>query len=69
MATRMLATMMMTRSFGEIDAERLPVLDNAKGRKLLGSVSKRDLLVAYREASLAQVKRDGGASGARGRRV
>ncbi len=43
----------------EIDAERLPVLDNASGRRLLGSVSKRDLLVAYREANLARVKRDG----------
>ena len=42
----------------ESDAERLPVLDDVRSRKLLGSVSKRDLLVAYREANLARVKRD-----------
>lgn len=41
----------------ESDAERLPVLENPQSRKLLGSVSKRDLLVAYREANLARVKR------------
>ena len=39
----------------ERDAERLPVLDDPQSRKLLGSVSKRDLLVAYREANLARV--------------
>jgi len=34
------------------DAERLPVLDGPKTRKLLGTVSKRMLLAAYTEANL-----------------
>jgi CIC family chloride channel protein len=41
---------------GEHSFERLPVLDSPENRKLLGTVSKRKLLVAYREANLARQK-------------
>ena len=34
------------------DAERLPVLESRDNRKVLGSVSKRRLLEAYREQNL-----------------
>jgi len=40
----------------EHEAERLPVLDNPNDRKLIGSVSKRDLLAVYRETSLARIE-------------
>jgi CBS domain-containing protein len=38
----------------ESDAERLPVLDGSETRKLLGSISKRQLLTAYRHSTLAR---------------
>jgi CIC family chloride channel protein len=38
----------------DTDAERLPVLENAENRKLVGSVSKRRLLAAYREMNIAR---------------
>jgi CIC family chloride channel protein len=41
--------------FSESDAERLPVLENAENRRLVGSVSKRRILVVYRESNLARV--------------
>jgi CIC family chloride channel protein len=40
----------------EIDAERLPVLDGPEERKLLGSISKRRLLAAYRARSLLRTQ-------------
>ena len=38
----------------ERDAERLPVLDGPDSRKLLGSISKRQLLSSYRSSILAR---------------
>jgi len=38
----------------ESDAEFLPVLDDPASRKLIGTVSKRNLLAAYRETSMAR---------------
>ena len=40
----------------ESDFERLPVLDGPVSRKLLGTVSKRKLLSAYREANLPHLE-------------
>ncbi len=42
----------------ESDAERLPVVSDRIERKLLGAVSKRDLLASYRESNLARVSRE-----------
>lgn len=43
------------------DTEHLPVLDSAESRKLLGTISKRALLAAYRMANIAhQVETPGG---------
>lgn len=41
---------------GEQSFELLPVLDGPEARRLLGTVSKRKLLVAYSEANLARQK-------------
>jgi CIC family chloride channel protein len=38
----------------ESDAEFLPVLDDPASRKLIGTVSKRNLLAAYRETNMAR---------------
>jgi CBS domain-containing protein len=38
----------------ESDAERLPVLDGPSSRKLLGSISKRQLLASYRSSTLVR---------------
>ena len=43
----------------EIDAERLPVLESPEGRKFLGTVSKRQILSAYRKGNLARIQRNG----------
>ncbi len=39
-------------------AERLPVLEDATSRKLVGSVSKSDLLSSYRDTSLTRVENE-----------
>jgi CBS domain-containing protein len=38
------------------EAERLPVLDGPASRRLLGSISKRQLLLAYRMSNLARIE-------------
>ena len=40
--------------FSETDAERLPVLENPQSLRILGSISKRQILVVYRESNLAR---------------
>jgi CIC family chloride channel protein len=40
----------------ENDAERLPVLDGPEGRKLVGTISKRQLLTSYRMTNLARIQ-------------
>jgi len=42
----------------ESNAERLPVLEDAQTRRLLGSVSKRDLLAIYREGHVARAPKN-----------